>query len=231
MVGQFLLDNLTIIAVIYGLSFFVIFFAVVLQRGQSANFELVNTFLLLAGFGLLHGIGDILFVVAHNFGGVQEHKQTVIQIARYFLAGSFTFLYLFGLSVFLDKSKQKIKWSVFAAPVITLVFFVITTNPFDHIIETQVIYRLFLGFPSAMLASMALLKMSQRFRQLNLRGIVMDFRGAALFFFLYGIFAGLFFVSYPNSILVLGLPVQLLRAAAVIGIAFFTVRIMAVFKL
>ncbi|MDI6717359.1 MAG: hypothetical protein QME63_10535, partial [Actinomycetota bacterium] len=156
----------------------------------------------------------------------------VKQIGRYFLAGSYVFLYLFGLSVFLDKAIQKTKWIVLYSPIIIMVFFVITLNPFDQIVRTEVIFRLFLGFPSAILASAAMLKMSGRFGALKLTKIVADFRGAAISFFFYAIFTGLFWVSYPKTILILGsVPVQLLRAITVIVLAYFTVRILGIFKL
>lgn len=230
--GDFFQQNLFLISIFYSLSFFVIFFAIVLEREHTANFEFVNTFMYLAGFGLLHGLGDILFVLPHAFSISQTNLAVIFKAAKYFIAGSYIFLYLFGLSVFLDKSSHKIRWVVYVSPVITLVLFIITINPFENVIGTEVIYRLFLGFPSAMLAAMALLKISTRFRQLRLKKIVVDFRGAAVSFLLYGIFAGLFFASYPKSILVLGImPIQLLRALAAILIAFFTIRILAVFKL
>lgn len=229
--GEFFLDHLFTITVVYGLSFFGIFFAIALQKGHTANFELINTFLYLAGFGLMHGIGDVVFLLPAIFETAQAYQSLIRHTGRYFIAGSYIFLYLFGLSVLLDKATQKAKWIVYASPIITIVFLVITINPIEHAIRTEVIYRLFLGFPSALLASLALLKMSKRFSLLNLHRIVFDFRGAALAFSAYAIFTGLFFVSFPESILVLGVPVQLLRALAVTLIAVLVFRIMAVFKL
>lgn len=225
-------NSLLIISIFYSLGFFVIFLAIMLQRGYTAHFELADSFMFLAGFGLMHGIGDFLVVLPSILGNVRDFEPTIRLISKYFNAVSFMFLYLFGLTVFLERItiKDKIRWGVYMAPIITLVLFIIAVNPFKDVVSSEAVYRLFLGFPSSLLAALALIKTSGRFSELKLSKIVFDFRGAAAGFLFYAIFTGLFFVSYPESSMVLGIPVQLLRALSAMVIAFFTIRFLAVFK-
>lgn len=228
--SEFLERNLLTVFVFYSLAFFVIFFAIILRRGHTARFDLVNTFMFLAGFGLMHGIGDFLVIVPPIFKLSVADAIIVGLIAKYFAAVSFIFLYFFGLAVFLDKQANRIKWAVYTSPIFTVVLFLLAANPFQNAISSEIIFRLFLGLPSSMFAALALWNMSNRFKALNMSRIVMDFRGAAIAFLFYGIFAGLFFTSYPGSTLILGLPVQVFRAIAAIAIACFTVRILSVFE-
>jgi len=229
--SDFFNDNLLAISVFYALSFFVIFFAVVLKRASTAHFELVNDFMYLAGFGLIHALGDLLIVVPSilKLSGTQEAG--IILMGKFFCALSFLFLYFFGLMVFTDTAAKRLRWTVYSSPFFTLALFLVIVNPFENIISSETVYRLFLGLPAAVLTSLALLKMSSRFKQLGLTKAVVDFRGAAAAFFIYGVFAGLFYVSYPESVALLGMPVQFLRALAAFVIAFFTIRILSAFEL
>jgi hypothetical protein len=227
----FFQDNLLIISIFYALSFFAIFFAIMLQRGNTAHFEFVNTFMYLAGFGLIHGIGDLLVVAPALLNVTSSQEASIILMGRFFCALSFLFLYFFGLTVFSDTHAKRVRWTVFSSPFFTLALFLVVVNPFEQIISSETVYRLLLGLPAAVLTALALLKMSGRFQQLGLTRAVTDFRGAAITFMLYGVFAGLFYVSYPDSVLLFGFPVQLLRALAAVLIAVFTIRILSVFKL
>jgi len=229
--SNFFYENLLAISVFYALSFFVIFFAVVLKRASTAHFELVNDFIYLAGFGLIHGIGDLLIVVPSllKLSGTQEAG--ILLMGKFFCALSFFFLYFFGLMVFSDNAAKRSRWIVYSSPFFTLALFLVIVNPFESIISSETVYRLLLGLPAAVLTSLALLKMSSRFKQLGLTKAVVDFRGAAVAFFVYGVFAGLFYVSYPESVVLLGIPIQLLRAVAAFAIALFTIRILSAFEL
>jgi len=229
--AEFFQDNLLAISIFYAFSFFAIFFAVILQRGSTAHFEFVNTFMYLAGFGLVHGIGDLLIVVPSMFAVSGAQEANILLMGRFFCALSFLFLYFFGLTVFVDTQAKMTRWVVYTSPIFTLALFLVVVNPFESIVGSETIYRMLLGLPASILTALALLKMSGRFEQLGLTRTVADFRGAAITFALYGIFAGLFYVSYPDSVILLGIPVQLFRALAAFAIAFFTIRILSAFKL
>src|SRR6267143_3381741 len=108
--GNLISDHMLVVFFIYGLAFFLLGIAILLQPRRGSAFSLGNFLWLLAGFGLLHSVGewmDMFLTLGETYWtplGMQ-----VIKIASfYFAAGSFVFLLQFGLRVILqNRSRHK----------------------------------------------------------------------------------------------------------------------------
>jgi len=56
--GRLISDHMLLVFFIYGLAFFLLGIAIVLQPRWGSAFKIGNSLWLLAGFGLLHGLGE-----------------------------------------------------------------------------------------------------------------------------------------------------------------------------
>src|SRR5512138_1220990 len=99
--AEFFEINYQLILFIYGLGFFILGFAIILQVQQSSRLELARSLRWLAAFGMTHAFnewGDL-------FIPIQAHymSPTIIKLLLVFqlvlLAASFACLFEFGISV------------------------------------------------------------------------------------------------------------------------------------
>jgi hypothetical protein len=56
--GRLISDHMLVVFFIYGLAFFLMGVAILLQPRLGSVFKIENSLWLLAGFGLLHGLGE-----------------------------------------------------------------------------------------------------------------------------------------------------------------------------
>src|SRR5512144_1306463 len=97
----FFAQNREIIYFVYGLAFFILGFAIILQVQQSSRLELARSLRWLAAFGITHAFnewGDLFIPIQ-----AQYMSATIIRLLRVFqlvlLAVSFDALFEFGVSV------------------------------------------------------------------------------------------------------------------------------------
>src|SRR5512132_647772 len=99
--ADFFLINRSLIYFVYGLGFFILGFAIILQVQQSSRLELARSLRWLAAFGIAHAFnewGDLFIPIQANYLDV-----TVVRLLLVFqsllLAVSFACLFEFGISV------------------------------------------------------------------------------------------------------------------------------------
>ena len=145
---------------IYGLVFFLLGFAISIQKTQNSKLLLSNCLIWLSFFGYLHGIAEWLYLVKLVNGdyltpGSLEllHK---IQVA--FWSMSFVFLFLFGLDLIV-RTINKYK-------ILKLLPLVILTGWF--VFEgSELSARYFLGAPAALISAAGLKLQSNELTKLN----------------------------------------------------------------
>ena len=57
-VAQFFVDNIVVVYFFYGLAFFVMGLIIWLESNRSSEFRITRVFVLLAGFGIIHGLHE-----------------------------------------------------------------------------------------------------------------------------------------------------------------------------
>src|SRR5512145_2947427 len=100
-IAEFFELNRSIIYFVYGLVFFILGFAIILQARQSSRLELARSLRWLAAFGIAHGFfewGD-LFIPLQAAYLEETTIRLLYDLHLVLLAGSFVCLLEFGLAV------------------------------------------------------------------------------------------------------------------------------------
>jgi PAS domain S-box-containing protein len=226
-----------VIFFIYGLSFFLLGFAIFLHPKKGSSFQLAPSLWLLAAFGILHGIDewiDMFMLIRGTEAGVS------LRIAGLILTGiSFFFLALFGGKITTQRNKRY-RVVLNAAPYLSIglwtLIVVFSDQPFTM---GDIWARYLFGLPGALLTCYALISQLPEFESHyvpKVRGYLKVSVGA---FLAYGLFAGLIVRQaefFPASILnyttfsgIIGVPVQVFRAFCAAIIAYSMIRVLAVF--
>ena len=161
---EFFRLNRDIILFVYGLGFFVLGFAIVLQTQQSSRLELARSLRWLAAFGITHAFnewGDLFIPLQAQY--LDDSMVRLLLIAQIVLLTiSFTCLLEFGLSVlrpFNGASWMQGVPTLLLAFWAFLVFFILP--PFQSDMESwhhtaNALARYFIGLPGGLLAAYGL---------------------------------------------------------------------------
>lgn len=236
---------------VYGLSFFILGLAVLLQSRKGSDFRLGRHIAFLGWFGLLHSLNewmDMFLLLGRDYWS--PGLFTSMEVFRFLIGKtSYVFLFLFGFGL-LKTIRPGVRPFYFAA----LSFFALQIlgflgyglfRHFDDVWfrRTDLVARYFVAFPGAVSAGIGLwlYRDSEEVHALADRGAPAWFANAALFFWVYAFLAGLVvkpadffpasFLNYDAFLAVTGLPVQFFRAACAAGLTFFVVRILNLFEL
>ena len=212
----------------YGLSFFSMGLAVLLEVGRSSEFDFARALRSLAGFGLIHGGHEWIemFLLIHP--EIQESflYQFVGPGRVVLLAISFLFLISFGARLIAGPNRMRLSWQMLG--VITAIWAVGLTWLFifesanSRLVALDVYTRYSLAIPGAALTAWGLFLQRQKFLQAGMKGYGRDMIVGAIAFGLYG-GIGQLFVSpsnvFPSSFLNanvflgwLGFPIQFFRS-------------------
>ncbi|MEW6401279.1 MAG: ATP-binding protein [Chloroflexota bacterium] len=248
--ADFFALNREIILFVYGLVFFILGFAIILQTRQSSRLDLARNLRWLAAFGLLHGFyewGDLFIPIQADY-----LSETTIQVLYYLhkvlLAASFVCLFEFGLSVLPSNHQRRgIHWqSIFLFVLwILIVSFVLLQGHMDFSLwrrTSNALARYFIGFPGGMLAAYGLRAHTlQRIKPLDVPKIVQMFRIAGLSLGIYAVVGGLIPppVNFlPGSIVntetfteFVGAPPLVFRSLVGMIVAFTLIRALEIFDL
>jgi signal transduction histidine kinase len=242
--------NREIILFCYGLVFFILGFAIIIQVRQSSRLDLARSLRWLAAFGITHAFhewGDL-------FIPIQAHYLSVIAVRVLFffqlilLAISFACLFEFGITVLGLSGRQR--WmrgfpaGILLAWVLFIFFILLPLSP-DTLTWYQTsnaLARYFIGFPGGLLAAYGLrVHTLQRIKPLNAPAIVRTLRVAGVSLGIYAVLAGLIpppvnFI--PGSILntqtfeqVVRIPPLVFRSMIGLIIAVSVIRALEVFNL
>ena len=248
--SEFFLLNREIILFIYGLVFFILGFAIILQTRQSSRLDLARNLRWLAAFGITHGFyewGDLFIPIQADY-----LSETTIQLLYYLhkilLAVSFVCLFEFGLAI-LPSTKQTrgIHWASVALFILWtfVAFFIVLPGNSDFNLwrrTANALTRYFIGFPGGLLAAYGLrVHTLQRIKPLNVPKIVQMFRIAGLSLGVYAVVAGLVpppVNFFPGNIVntetfteFVGVPPLVFRSLVGMIIAFTIIRAMEIFSL
>jgi signal transduction histidine kinase len=249
--GRLINDHILLVYFAYGLAFFLLGIAILLQPRWGSVFKIGNSLWLLASFGILHGLGewmDMFLILGDAYW--TPHGTGMIKIATfYFGAASFVFLLQFSLRLILqDRSKYKSLERT--ALIASLLFLVVVTLDgvstgfsAQWLLWGQVLMRYLLGFPGAILTAIGFWRQRKLsdIQRVSSYHVDRSLMAMAAVFAVYAFFAGLVVPSapfFPASVLnyatfedTIGIPVQLFRTACALLAAYFITGILDIFNL
>ena len=249
-VSEFFRLNRDLILFVYGLGFFILGFAIILQVQQSSRLELARSLRWLAAFGITHAFnewGDLFIPIQSQY-----LDATVIRLLIVFqsilIAVSFAYLFEFGISVLRPFNRRDWLAGVPAALFVVWIFvsfFVVLPLEADvdnwHRI-VNALARYFIGFPGGILAAYGLrVHAIRRIQPLNVPVIFSTLRVAGIALGIYAILGGLIpgpVNFFPGNILnartfeqFVGIPLILFRTLSSLVIAISVIRSLEIFTL
>jgi len=195
---EFFKLNRDLILFVYGLVFFLLGFAIILQTRRSSRLDLARNLRWLAAFGVAHGFyewGDLFIPIQAEY-----LNETVVQILYFLhkilLAISFLCLFEFGVAV--NPTSKHSQWLHNETVVIFLVwvifaFIIFPGDPLDPGWRrtANAFARYLIGFPGGMLAAYGLRAHTlQRIAPLNVPKIVQMLQLAGVSLMFYTLLAG-----------------------------------------
>ena len=197
---EFFKLNQSIIYFVYGLVFFILGFAIILQTRQSSRLDLARSLRWLAAFGITHAFhewGDLFIPIQAGY-----LNSMIIRVLYVFhvtlLAVSFIFLLQFGLTMQFTGRPQR--WVRLLTTILFAGWFIVAflILPPKYPDETAWRYaanalaRYFIGFPGGLLAAFALRHHTMlRIKPLNVPKIVLTLQVAGIALGIYALLAGL----------------------------------------
>src|SRR5215213_556626 len=246
----FFAHNKEVFLFIYGLGFFILGFAIILQVQQSSRLDLARSLRWLAVFGITHALnewGDLFIPIqARYLEATPVRLLRVVQLIL--LAISFASLFEFGISVLhpfhLAGWLRGVPAVLLAAWIFVVFFIVLPLEPdlerWHH--TADALARFFIGFPGGLLAAYGLrLHALKRIRPLNVPVIFNTLRIAGVSLGIYAILGGLIpppVNFFPGDLLntqtfeqAAGIPIILFRTLISVTIAASVIRSLEIFDL
>lgn len=239
---------ITILFFLYGLAFFSMGLAILLEMGRGSESNLRGALGPLAIFGFLHGIHEWLemFQFLHMLPGQEEAILRWGVLLLSLLVLSFISLSVFG-SLLIAPTERTQRLSLLVPLVLATIWafgLFVLKGRFPGDVElmdvADVWTRYVLGVPSAVLACAGLIVQQREFRKIGMAQFGRDSLWAAVAFAWYGVIGQTFTKAslLPPSTVVneylfldfFGFPVQALRGAAAVVVAVFVVRSLRAFE-
>jgi signal transduction histidine kinase len=244
---EFFLVNRPIVLFVYGLTFFVMGFAVFLQSRRHSRLRLARDLYWLAAFGILHGIhewGEMFIPIQASYTPrVFIHLLQTLQVVL--LALSFVCLLMFG-AVTLERRYPWLKKGVVMITVIWgagfwVAFHLLPTIESWHLL-TNVWARYLLGLPGSLLSAYGLRYQAQTdIAPLKIGHIYQTLRFAGGALLAYAFFGGIVVPPadfFPASVLnyalfadTLGIPIQVFRSLTGLLLAVTIIRALEIFEI
>lgn len=246
--AEFFLLNRSIIYFVYGLVFFILGFAIILQIRQSSRLDFTRSLRWLAAFGITHAFhewGDLFIPIQAEYLSAEIIRAFYI-LHLVLLALSYAFLCEFGLAL-LNTGKRGggFHW------LIALLFFgwvILLFRSIPPAISDERVWRFpanamaryFIGFPGGLLAAYGLRHYTlRRIKPLNVPNIVLNLRVAGIALAIYALLGGLIpppVNFFPGNILnretftdVVGIPPLVFRSLTGLVVAVGLIRALEVF--
>jgi signal transduction histidine kinase len=192
--------NRSIIYFVYGLVFFILGFAIILQTRQSSRLDLARSLRWLAAFGIAHGFhewGD-LFIPIQSAYLSPEILRILYIFHLILLVVSFAFLFEFGSALlYTGKRRRWFHWLTIILFVgwLIILFFIIPSTISDERpwrYTANALARYFIGLPGGLLAAYGLRHHTiLRIKPLNVPKIVLTLQVAGIGLGVYSLLAGL----------------------------------------
>ncbi len=233
----------------YGLVFFILGIAILLQTRQNSRLDFARSLRWLAAFGIAHGFhewGDLFIPIQAEY-----LSHTAMQILNtlhlILLAVSFIFLFEFGLALlFTDLRASLLRWLpllLFMGWFITT-FIVLPSSIADEITwrnSGNALARYFIGLPAGLLAAYGLRRHTMtRIKPLNVPQIVFTLQVAGISLGIYALLAGLIpppVDFFPGNVLnrvvftdLVGIPPLVFRSVTGLVIVVALIRALEIFN-
>ena len=245
---EFFLLNRSIIYFVYGLVFFILGFAIILQTRQSSRLDFARSLRWLAAFGIAHAFhewGDLFIPIQAEYLSPQTMR--VLYVLHLILLGvSFVFLFEFGLALLYTGKRGR--WFHWITAVLFAGWFLALINLIPPGIADERIWRYpanalaryFIGLPGGLLAAYGLRYHAQlRIKPLNVPKIYLTLQVAGIALGLYTLLAGLVpppVGFFPGHILnrdtfinTIGIPPLVFRSLVGLVIAVALIRALEIF--
>ena len=243
---EFFLRNIVLIYFFYGLSFFSMGLAIMIELGHNSELDFAKALVPLAWFGIVHGGNEwfeMYLLMNPAFAG-HPHNSWISPFRVFLLAASFMLLIAFGARLISGPARPALQWGMmFAVGAIWgigLFELIVTPLPRgDRLVAADVYSRYALGIPGAALVVWGLILQRARFKEQGMKNYADALLVAAIAFGIYGGIGQLFTASssvFPSNLINsskllqwFGFPVQLLRAAMATFAAAFIIHSLRVF--
>ena len=198
--SEFFKLNQSIIYFAYGLVFFVLGFAIILQTRQSSRLDLARSLRWLAAFGITHAFhewGDLFIPIQATYLS-PEILRVLYILHLILLAVSFIFLFEFGLTLLSPGKRGKWLHGLTSFLLIGWLIALFLLIPSTYSSENSwgftanALARYFIGFPGGLLAAYGLRHHTLlRIKPLDVPQIVLTLQLAGISLGIYAVFAGL----------------------------------------
>jgi signal transduction histidine kinase len=246
--ADFFTENFIIVYFFYGLSFFAMGLAVLLEAGRPSELDFAHALRPLAGFGLIHGSHEwieMFLLIREKTAHIPPTDDWISPARVILLASSFLFLVAFGARLITGPSRPKLL--ILMLSVVTLIWvtgligvYFLQDPSVNRTVAADVYTRYSLAIPGAGLTVWGLLLQRKRFFEQGMYGFGRDVAIAALAFGMYGgigqLFASpsaIFPSPYLNTEVFIrwfGFPIQVFRAVMAAMSAVFIVRSLRAFE-
>lgn len=228
---------------IYGLAFYSLGLALLIESGRSSELHLARAIRLMAGFGVLHGIHEWLDMVERGLVVYYDTSFPLIVswLRLSLMVTSFILLLAFG-QLLLRFTQQTRPGQIMAMTLVAYTLmaalprFFYDLNEHEWLDSSAAVARYGIGIPGSLLACIALLRQRSTFRERDMDEFAQGLTMAAVALALYGIVGQVFVrkaVIFPahtiNSDLfldVFGFPIQLFRATVAVVVAIGMIRVL-----
>lgn len=228
---------------VYGLAFYSMGLALLIESGRSSELHLARAIRLMAGFGVLHGIHEWLDMVER---GLVVYYDTDFPLAISWLrlslmVTSFILLLAFG-QLLLRFTQQTRPGQIMAMTLIAYTLMAALPRFFYELDEQEwlassaAVARYGIGIPGSLLACIALLRQRTTFRERDMDEFSHDLTMAAVALALYGVVGQVFVgkaVIFPAHTIhsdlfldIVGVPIQLFRATLAVVVAVGMIRVL-----
>jgi signal transduction histidine kinase len=244
---DFFLRNFIAVYFFYGLSFFSMGLAILLEIGHSTDNDFAQALRPLAGFGLVHGSHEWLemFLLIYPEFAANPSHSWIAPLRILLLASSFMMLIAFGARLIAGPARRQMYLSIMVACGLVWglgLLWVLSSQPAgsQQAIAADVYTRYSLAIPGAALTVWGLLLQRRNFIQMGMPGFGRDVLIAAIAFGLYGGIGQLFAspsIIFPSTIVNasiflnwFGFPVQVFRAGMATIAAIFIIHSLRAFE-
>lgn len=241
-------SQIALIFFFYGLAFFSMGLAIILELSHCTDERLRHAFRPMATFGIIHGFHE--WIEMWKFQNMLPGQFRYSLLWDIVLLGflSFSFLSLAAFGVFLLAKGEQAQRISLLAPVLLIAIWggglLVLMNRFPLLSDLHYVAnvwtRYVLGIPAALLASAGLIYQQREFRRAGMARFGRDSLWAAIAFLWYGLGGQTFppespippsnVINQDLFIELFGFPVQLLRAVAAGVAAFFIIRVLRSFE-
>lgn len=224
----------------YGLAFYSMGLALLVESGRSSELNLARSIRLLAGFGILHGTHEWIDMVKCSNDLCQQvtFPEWFVWPRLAILVTSFLALLAFGENLLQQSYRWRLTLSawgfyMFSAVAVYLVYGLDETTWTDAL---DVLARYIIGIPGAALSCLALWRQRPSFKARGMERFSFDLTLAAVAMALYGILGQIFVARsdvFPSHEInenlfqnIFGFPIQLFRAIMAAFIAIAMIRVL-----